>query len=192
MSSKTLNLYLGTLKERWLDFCLKKGLKSGDELRRYIEECLKDNNVDELNKKSTSKQKMDSVDDGIKIRYEIRLTPSERESINLHAEKENCSPSKWAVNTIRSGLTLEPQFTIEEIKTLWESSSQLRSVGRNLNQIAKHLNSVNHIDNKDVLLTVDKINTLALFIENHTEHVSKLIHASSERSLIIGQNINDK
>lgn len=67
MSSKTLNLYLGSLKENWQNYCDKRGLKSGEELRNYIEGRLKEKS-ESNNLEPIVKQKLDSVDEGKKRR----------------------------------------------------------------------------------------------------------------------------
>ncbi|WP_241000716.1 plasmid mobilization relaxosome protein MobC [Pseudomonas viridiflava] len=65
---------------------------------------------------------------------------------------------------------------MEATKALWESSGQLRAIGRNLNQIAKKLNEGMYQGLSSV-----EIKALSDYIYSHTEAVSKLQDASLSR-----------
>ncbi len=118
-------------------------------------------------------------DDGLRERLDIRFTQSEFASLKSRAEAEGCSPQRWVINCVRASLTHEPQFTMETTKAIWESSAQLRAIGRNLNQITKRLNETG-----ELLLNADQINSLTDYIYRHTERVSSLVDASLSRWII--------
>jgi hypothetical protein len=65
---------------------------------------------------------------------------------------------------------------MEATKALWDSSGQLRAIGRNLNQIAKKLN-----EGGGQGLTTGEIKQLSDYIYSHTEVVSDLQDASLSR-----------
>lgn len=77
---------------------------------------------------------------------------------------------------MRASLTHEPQFTMETTKALWESSYQLRAIGRNLNQIAKRLN-----EGKPANIKTEQIEKLATYIYRHTDKVAAVQDASLSR-----------
>jgi hypothetical protein len=118
-------------------------------------------------------------DDGPKERLEVRFTPTEFQGIKARANNEGCSPQRWVVNCVRASLTHEPQFTMETTKALWESSYQLRAIGRNLNQIAKRLN-----EGKPANVKVEQMEKLATYIYQHTDKVAAVQDASLSRWLI--------
>ena len=65
---------------------------------------------------------------------------------------------------------------METTKALWESSYQLRAIGRNLNQIAKRLN-----EGKPANIKTEQIEKLATYIYRHTDKVAAVQDASISR-----------
>lgn len=80
---------------------------------------------------------------------------------------------------MRASLTHEPQFTMETTKALWESSYQLRAIGRNLNQIAKRLN-----EGKPAGIKTEQMEKLATYIYRHTDKVAAVQDASLSRWML--------
>lgn len=182
----SLSIYLGkSLKEQWVVYCNQNKIRPGSPLKKYIQIQLI-NASNSLPEPSVF-QDIEQIDRSAKDRYEIRFYKSERIAIAQRAEMEGCSQQKWIINTLRGALTLEPQFTIKEIEALWESSSQVRRLGQNLNHLLKYLNSST---TETVTITKEQIEALTTFIKKHTEEVSKLIHASTERSVLIAKATN--
>ncbi len=70
-------------------------------------------------------------------------------------------------------MTHQPQFTMEATQALWESSRQLRAIGRNLNQVARKLKA-----DRDVDLKLEQIEKLTASIQKHTERVATLLDES--------------
>jgi len=79
---------------------------------------------------------------------------------------------------MRSHLTREPQFGGQELEALIESTTQLRYIGRNLNQVAKGLNASPH---ERLVYKVELIERLEEAIKGHTSVVSRLLAANVER-----------
>jgi hypothetical protein len=75
---------------------------------------------------------------------EVNLTPSELAALKRMAGHEGYVPTKWVVAMIRTKLTGQPQVGQPELETLARSNQQLLALGRNLNQIAKVLNTSPH------------------------------------------------
>lgn len=123
-----------------------------------------------------AEQTVGGLDEGPKERVEVRFTPSEYQGIATRAEAERCSTQHWIINCVRASLTHEPQFTLDTTKALCESSSQLRAVGRNLNQITKRLHETGSFP-----ITAERIDKLATYIYRHTEKVAAVTDASLSR-----------
>src|SRR5690606_36871205 len=102
--------------------------------------------------------------------------PTEYQAVTVRAAAEGCSRQRWIINCVRASLTHEPQFTMETTKALWESSYQLRAIGRNLNQIAKRLN-----EGKPGTVKTEQLEKLAAFIYSHTDRVAATLDASLGR-----------
>lgn len=169
-----LNVYLGSLKKPWTDYCASIGKKPGAALKEAIERQLESANA--LPEPKTYQQTKPTPDKELKVRFEILLTPSEKAALTERAEVERCSQRRWIVDAIRAGLTNEAQFGMSEIEALGESNYQLLAIGRNLNQMVKKLNEGGHEP-----VQTELVEGLRAIIDRHTEVVNTAIRASLER-----------
>lgn len=169
-----LNVYLGSLKKPWGDYCESLGKKPGAALKEAIEQQLE--KATRLPTPKPFRQTRELPDGESKVRFEILLTKSEKAAIQDLANLEHCSQRRWIIDAIRAGLTHEPQFGMKEIEALGESNYQLLSIGRNLNQIARRLN-----EGRFEPVTVEAIEQLRTHIDKHIDMVSLAIRASLER-----------
>lgn len=163
------------LRNQWLSYCQRNDKKAAATLRALMRYMIQDEMPPEV-RHWISEQVEGQPDEGPKERMEIRLTPTEYQAVTTRAEAEGCSPQRWVINCVRASLTHEPQFTMDAMKVLWESSYQLRTIGRNLNQITKRIN-------KGLVDTVEteQLEKLAEFIYLHTDKVAAVQDASISR-----------
>lgn len=163
------------LKSEWEAHCERKGSSQHGMIRALMRYVIQDEMPSEV-EHWVSMQIAGEPDEGPKQRLEVRFTPSEHHEIVARSEAEGCSPQRWVINCVRANLTNQPQFTMEATKALWDSSGQLRAIGRNLNQIAKKLN-----EGSTEALTSEEITKLSDYIYRHTEIVAGLQDASLSR-----------
>lgn len=163
------------LREQWAAYCERNKKKSPAILRALMRYMIQDDMPPEV-RRWIAAQTVGEPDDGPKERLEVRFTPTEFQGIAARADAEGCSPQRWVINCVRASLTHEPQFTMETTKALWESSYQLRAIGRNLNQIAKRLN-----EGKPANVRTEQIEKLAAYIYQHTDKVAAMQDASLSR-----------
>lgn len=161
------------LKAQWDDHCSKAGTTPSATLRSLMRYILKNEMSPEVRKWIESDGEPDY---GLKERLEVRFTPSEFEALNARAAAEGSSPQRWVANSVRASLTQKPQFTMETTQALWNSSRQLRAIGRNLNQIAKRLNN-----DEPGSIKTEQMEKLAGYIDDHTKKVAALLDASLSR-----------
>jgi NADP-dependent 3-hydroxy acid dehydrogenase YdfG len=109
---------------------------------------------------------------------EVHLTASELAALKRMAGHEGYMPTKWVVAMVRTKLTGQPQVGQPELETLARSNQQLLALGRNLNQIAKVLNTAPQ--NKAVF-RVEVITELSRVIQAHTKKVSDVLRGTVER-----------
>lgn len=166
------------LKAQWDAYCARQNKNPSDLMRSLMHYLIQDEMPDEM-RRWIATQVEGKSDDGMRERLDIRFTPSEFDSVKKRAEAEGCSAQRWVINCVRASLTHEPQFTMETTKALWESSTQLRAIGRNLNQITKRLNETG-----ELFLNAEQVKGLADYIYRHTECVSALVDASLSRWII--------
>jgi hypothetical protein len=121
----------------------------------------------------------DCPDESPKSRMEIRLTASERQALTRRAEEEGMTAQQWLIGLVRSNLARRPQFGMHELNALGESNYQLLAIGRNLNQIAKHLN-----EGLPEQVTPAILEKLRAKIRAHVDIVSKVMRGNLERWII--------
>jgi len=173
--SPLLSVRLGPdLKNRWDAYCKKIGMAPSTAIKAAITQQL--GQAEKIKKLKTYRQMRERPPDEPKVRFEILLTPSEKQAIHERAESEQCSMRRWIIDACRASLTREPQFSMKEIEALGESNYLLLALGRNLNQIARRLN-----EGKREEVTVERIKDLRALIDAHTEVVNTAIRASLER-----------
>ncbi|KWN83006.1 plasmid mobilization relaxosome protein MobC [Burkholderia stagnalis] len=113
----------------------------------------------------------------------LRLTASEREALSQVAEKAGFKTAqRWIIAALRIYLTQKPHLSDNEISVLADSNFQLAAIGRNLNQIAKRLNSEPDVSS----YRLDVIEDVSKRIRQHTEFVSSLLQMNIERWKIGG------
>lgn len=171
--SSAMNIHLGELKTPWIEYCSSVGKKPGAALREAIEKQLAGLQTD---KARTVFTQVEETSREPKKRFEILLTVSEREALEIRAQEAGSSVRQFIVDAVRATLTYEPQYSMKEIEALGESNYQLLAIGRNLNQIARRLN-----DGKYEPVTVERIEELSQFLRQHAKKVSDSIGANIER-----------
>lgn len=163
------------MRTQWDAYCAKQNKKAPHILRALMRYMIQDEMPDEV-RQWIFEQIEGTPDAGRKERVEVRFTPTEAQGIRERSEAEGCSAQRWIINCVRASLTQQPQFTMDTTKALWESSYQLRAVGRNLNQITKRLHEAGQLP-----LTAEHIDRLASYIYAHTDKVAAVTDASLSR-----------
>ncbi|MGE8546723.1 MAG: hypothetical protein ACN6OC_04690 [Alcaligenes sp.] len=170
----TLSVRLDSdLKRRWQVFCVRQGSTPSDALRQVI--------VRLLNGSTTASSPTPSTHehpDTSRRRLELRLTETEYARIEALALQQGMSANRWVIHLIRANLSGEPQFGMTELRTLGESNSRLLAIGRNLNQIARHMNAGRALE---TVVTAERIDTLTRHIKAHTARVADIMRANIDR-----------
>ncbi|KGD90494.1 hypothetical protein JL37_21390 [Achromobacter sp. RTa] len=170
----TLSVRLDSdLKRRWQVFCVRQGSTPSDALRQVI--------VRLLNGSTTAGSPTPSTHehpDTSRRRLELRLTETEYARIEALALQQGMSANRWVIHLIRANLSGEPQFGMTELRTLGESNSRLLAIGRNLNQIARHMNAGRALE---TVVTAERIDTLTRHIKTHTARVADIMRANIDR-----------
>lgn len=110
-------------------------------------------------------------------RLEIRLTAGEYEVLRDLADAAGFSLNRWIVAMIRAQLTATPQFAEAELAALAVSNTQLAAIGRNLNQIARALNTHERVEPYRFKL----LETLKTEVDEHLDTVTGVIRANLDR-----------
>ena len=86
------------------------------------------------------------------------------------------SANRRALHILAEYAEQNPVLTDNEIAALYQSNVQLGAIGRNLNQIARHLNA-----GESASLSDRHIRELEKMIRNHTKQVSAIIRDHRQR-----------
>ena len=170
----TISADLGALKQPWMAWCAKQKLTPSEALRQVLAKVIH-------GKLPVSGPRGTEVKDRAekpRVRVELHLTGSEHRTLNALARVEGFRVTKWIVALIRARLLGSPQFGQAELAMLARSNQQLLAIGRNLNQLAKALNTSPH-DRR--AFRIDLITELSSRIQTHTTLVSRVMRSNLER-----------
>lgn len=171
---KTLVVDLGDLKESWLEWCAAQGVTPSQAMREIVMKVT----VSAAPKAPLRATELRGKRDKTRVRREIRLSGSEDDLARKHAKTAGFSVSRWLLALVRAQLTGNPQLGQEEQEALAQSNYQLLMIGRNLNQIARALNTTPE-DRR--VYNVEAIEQLREYIQHHVVRASAVIEANLER-----------
>lgn len=168
------------LRQEWDAYCSKRDKKAAPYLRALMRFLIQDEMPSEL-REYLRREVEDQKDQGPKERVEVRFKPSEYQALLDYADKEGATPQQWIVSAVRASLTNSPEFTMQVLKGLQESTYQITAIGRNLNQIARRMNEA-HLAGAPVdPPTQEQIQEVADVVYSHMQKVGEVINASLTR-----------
>lgn len=170
----TLVVDLKDLKGPWSEWCATRDLTPSEAVRRVLRRVLDGKPKSEFMPHPANFDSEGAVE---RRRLEIRLTVAEHMALAAVADREGMSLPRWLTGLVRLHLTGEQQFGEGEVEALARSSQVLLALGRNVNQIARNMNP--RVDRDE--LTLAQIEYLSDLIKKHTEAVSAVLTANSQR-----------
>lgn len=111
-----------------------------------------------------------------KTRLELKLPPHIAEYIHTAAQQGKMSPNRRALYILAEYIEQHPILTDNEITALYQSNVQLGAIGRNINQIARHLNT-----GEGASLTQRQLAELEQIITEHVKRVGIIIQKHRTR-----------
>jgi hypothetical protein len=158
------------LKPQWEAYCQRTGVSASEAIRLLVSQA--------LGSIPHAVQCFALADTGARRqRIEIRLTLDECAALQEVAGMAGFSANRWIVAMIRAQLTSMPQFGERELITLATSNSQLAAIGRNLNQIARALNTREPVEPYRFKV----LETLKSEVDDHLDVVNRVIRANLDR-----------
>ena len=170
----TVTVDLGELKAPWQAWCQDQGITPSHALRNALRQAMDRRATRAPAPRVRVKPKPERAN----ARMEVNLTPSELTALKRMAGYEGYVPTKWVVAMVRTKLTGQPQVGQPELETLARSNQQLLALGRNVNQIAKVLNTT---PRNRTAFRVEVITELSRVIQVHTKKVSDVLRGTVER-----------
>lgn len=170
----TITVDLGDLKAPWQAWCQDHGVTPSHALRNAVRQA--------MDRKATQapppRLRVTRRRERATARMKVNVTPSELAALRTCARHEGYQPTAWVVAMIRTKLTGEPHVGQPELAALTRSNQQLLALGRNLNQIAKVLNTS---PQNRTAFRVEVITELSRVIQAHTKKVSDVLRGTVER-----------
>ncbi len=108
-------------------------------------------------------------------RVTVRFTRNEGRDLQRLASVRGLKRSAYLGGLFRAHATRAPYFTDEEVGALRDANRQLAAVGRNVNQIAKALNT--SLDHSDMAKAVE-YGQMKVLLDEHRQKVKALIRAN--------------
>lgn len=109
-------------------------------------------------------------------RITVRLPDKDRAYLEAAAELRRGTINDVARDIIQSHIYRHPMLSAYEADTLYQSNYQLLLIGRNINQIARHLNA-----GENASLNSRQITELKKFIDAHIAKVNHVLQANRRR-----------
>jgi len=169
----TVTVDLGELKAPWQVWCQDHSITPSQALRNAIRKA-----IDGKTTQAPPRIRVSPRRERATARMELNLTTSELAALKKMAGHEGYLPTKWVVAMIRTRLTGQPHVGQPELERLTRSNQQLLALGRNLNQIAKVLNTA---PQNRTAFRVEVITELSRVIQAHTKKVSDVLRGTVER-----------
>ena len=107
----------------------------------------------------------------------VRLTPAEHADLGRVAAERGMSRGTYLGELFRANVYEQPRFTDNEIDALYRAMSQLSAVGRNINQIARALNT--SLDEAHRASALD-FEHLKKMIDEQRTHVKDLVRSNTQ------------
>jgi len=120
--------------ELWQKICEKEGKSGAELLRNFVRKSIEEvyYYTEEIRVEKPLKNK----------KATISFTEKERAKIAERAVEEGYdTPTRWMRSIVLRTLHQEAVLTEKEMDVLWQANRDLNSVGRNLNQIARAINT---------------------------------------------------
>lgn len=173
---------MGDLKRisAWVDEATKKafirlargqGNSESGLLGLLIEKVLAKNSPAEADQAAPDTAGSEIMED----RVTVRFPSTDWQELQRRSSGRGLKPSAYLRNLFRTHASQAPYFTDAEIDVLREANHQLVSLGRNVNQIAKALNT--SLDDSDSAKAFEYEQMKGL-IDSHRETVKALIRAN--------------
>jgi hypothetical protein len=142
--STAVSIDLLGLKDQWLAWCASQGATPSQAFRAIVQRLTGSSDpVIATPAPEAAPLRTAPPGEATVQRISLRLTASELDAVVQRAGVAAMTPSRWIRALVRSHLTREPQFGDRELEAVIQSTTQLRYIGRNLNQVAKGLNACN-------------------------------------------------
>jgi len=170
----TITVDLGELKASWQAWCQAQGITPSHALRNALRQAMGLTAA----RTTAPRLRVTPKRERATARIELNLTTSELAALKRMAGHEGYVPTKWMVAMVRTKLTGQPQVGQSELETLARSNQQLLALGRNLNQIAKVLNTA---PQNRTTFRVEVVTELSRVIQAHTKKVSDVLRGTVER-----------
>lgn len=126
--------------------------------------------VEPVSKAETNKTAAD------KMRLELKLPAYMADYLHTAAEQGKMSLNRIALYILAQHIEQRPILTDSEVTALYQSNVQISAIGRNLNQIARHLNS-----GEGASLSQKHIADITHIIDEHIKKVGKIIAKQRQR-----------
>ncbi|MBK1781585.1 plasmid mobilization relaxosome protein MobC [Advenella sp. WQ 585] len=109
-------------------------------------------------------------------RIEVRLQSSDLNELRNRAFKSKMTANKYLAMLFQAHIQKTPVVSTKQIESLYQSNAQMLRIGRNLNQIAKALNS-----GAQAAVSTQMLANIKDELDKHTEKVADVIQANWER-----------
>jgi Bacterial mobilisation protein (MobC) len=184
-TSQLLSIRLSaSLKAEWFAWCKARGLGPSASLKGVIVDTLSSEREDKSPPASTAlpqfREERGDPDEK-RARFELRFTQSELTAVRARAEAEGIAAQLWVIHAARAQLTGQYHMPDEAIQVAAELRHELRSIGQNINQVARVLNTKTAIPTNELLGVMERHNKQMEALEAAMEGLSVVLTSYATR-----------
>ena len=123
------------------------------------------------------------ANEGKTIAFSVRIEPSLRDGLGRLAGRHGVKSGRYLRRMIREAQTTEPQFFPNEEAALRDLATEVRAVGRNINQIAKRLNMADDRELQELAPTMAELSAVKQLARGMKAEVARLQAGATERHI---------
>ncbi|WP_107329151.1 plasmid mobilization relaxosome protein MobC [Metapseudomonas otitidis] len=109
------------------------------------------------------------------VRITVRIPSFAMRAVHARAKGRGMAASRWIASLVQSNVSKAPVMNEKELRVLRESNRELAAVGRNVNQIARHLNAALYQADR---VSLDALSKLPAAVSATRRAISALVKAS--------------
>lgn len=165
-----INIDLGVYKQPWLAYCAAHRVTPSQGMRQVVAH-LTAEPASEPSPSATAAH-------GPRVRKQLTLSAGEFSHVSRCARRQGFRETAWIIALIRAHMLRAPQLGQTELELLGRSNLVLLGIGRNLNQIARALNSGIPVPGAEL---VPVLKALRIQLSAHVDTTAKVLSSNLSR-----------
>lgn len=181
-----LRVNLGESHAPFLEWCNKHQVSAATFVRHWILEKMSKDHLPPINSNTNRVKELVGTPDASRVRVVLRMSESELNAWKSIASERKEETNKLMRRVLRGFLTKSLGFTADEASLLGTHNLLLLRSCNNLNQLAKHANSL-LANGEPLAINAEALGQEVAALRSHVAHVASVLSSHRERWMIATQ-----